>query len=63
MHAMQAGSTQNFVQKKLVYLYLGNYAESNSDLALMTVNTLIKDFEDRDAMLRGLALRSLCSLR
>lgn len=61
--SMQAGSTQHFVQKKLVYLYLGNYAESNSDLALMTVNTLIKDFEDRNAMLRGLALRSLCALR
>ena len=60
---LQAGSTHNFVQKKLVYLYLGTYADSNSDLALMTVNTLIKDFQDRNAMLRGLALRSLCSLR
>jgi len=51
------------VQKKLVYLYLGNYAESNGKLAVMTVNTLLKDFEDRNAVLRGLALRTLCSLR
>ena len=51
------------VQKKLVYLYLGNYAESNNSLTLMTVNTLLKDFEDHNPAVRGLALRTLCSLR
>jgi len=51
------------VQKKLVYLYLSNYAESNSELALLTVNTLQKDCQDRNPMIRGLALRSMCSLR
>lgn len=59
----QAGATQDVVQKKLVYLYLSNYSQSNSDLALLTVNTLQKDCQDRNPMVRGLALRSMCSLR
>lgn len=60
---IMAGATQDPVQKKLVYLYLSNYAESNSELALLTVNTLQKDGQDRNPMVRGLALRSMCSLR
>ena len=51
------------VQKKMVYLYLSTYAEQNSDLALLTVNTLQKDASDRNPVVRGLALRSMCSLR
>ncbi len=51
------------VQKKLVYLYLGNYSKSNSEVALLTVNTLQKDCRDRNPMIRGLALRSMCSMR
>ncbi len=59
----QAGATVDLVQKKLVYLYLTNYAESNSELALLTVNTLCKDCLDRNPMIRGLSLRAMCSLR
>jgi len=51
------------VQKKLVYLYLANYAESHPDLSLLAVNTLQKDIHDTNPMIRGLALRHLCSLR
>ena len=59
----QAGATTDLVQKKLVYLYLSNYAEANSEVALLTVNTLQKDCQDRNPVVRGLALRSMCSLR
>eukprot|EP00927_Polykrikos_kofoidii_P026603 TRINITY_DN2365_c0_g1_i1.p1 TRINITY_DN2365_c0_g1~~TRINITY_DN2365_c0_g1_i1.p1 ORF type:complete len:837 (+),score=192.78 TRINITY_DN2365_c0_g1_i1:152-2662(+) len=59
---VMAGATNDLVQKKMVYLYLTNYAESNSELAILTVNTLQKDCRDDDPMIRGLALRSLCSL-
>ena len=59
----QAGATTELVQKKLVYLFLCNYAESNSELSLLTVNTLVKDTQDRNPMIRGLALRSMSSLR
>mmetsp|Transcript_91156 Transcript_91156/g.162290 ORF Transcript_91156/g.162290 Transcript_91156/m.162290 type:complete len:844 (+) Transcript_91156:250-2781(+) len=59
---VMASATTDLVQKKMVYLYLVNYAESNSDLAILAVNTLQKDCRDDDPMIRGLALRSLCSL-
>mmetsp|Transcript_35627 Transcript_35627/g.81662 ORF Transcript_35627/g.81662 Transcript_35627/m.81662 type:complete len:619 (-) Transcript_35627:65-1921(-) len=59
---MAGGATHDLVQKKMVYLYLVNYAESNAELALLAVNTLLKDCRDDDPMIRGLALRSLCSL-
>jgi vesicle coat complex subunit len=35
---MQACATEDVVQKKLVYLYLCNYAESHSELTLMAIN-------------------------
>lgn len=59
---IMASATTDLVQKKMVYLYLVNYAESNSELAILAVNTLQKDCKDDDPMIRGLALRSLCSL-
>lgn len=59
---VMASATNDLVQKKMVYLYLVNYAESNADLAILAVNTLQKDCRDDDPMIRGLALRSLCSL-
>ena len=34
--------TQNIELKKLVYLYLINYAKSQPDLALLAVNTFVK---------------------
>jgi AP-4 complex subunit beta-1 len=60
---IMAVATQNLVQKKLVYLYLSNYAQTNSEVALLTVNTMHKDCQDRNPVVRGLALRSMCSLR
>jgi AP-4 complex subunit beta-1 len=47
----------------MIYLYLGNYAESHPDLAIMAINTYVKDCQHSDPKIRGLALRSLCSLR
>ncbi|XP_078345034.1 AP-4 complex subunit beta-1-like isoform X2 [Oculina patagonica] len=63
MDMIKAGATHDLVQKKLVYLYICSYAESNPELALLTVNTMRKDSQDSSAMVRGLALRSMCSLR
>jgi len=59
---VMASATTDLVQKKMVYLYLVNYADSNPELAILPVNTLQKDCQDDDPMIRGLALRSLCSL-
>lgn len=60
---MLAIETRDLVIKKMVYLFLCNYATSNPDLAQMCTNTLQKDCGNDDPMVRGLALRSLCSLR
>ena len=54
--------TRDLVIKKMVYLFLCNYATSNPELAQMCTNTLQKDCSNDDPMVRGLALRALCSL-
>ena len=61
--SLKACNTRDPILKKLVYLYLSTYARSHPDLSLLAVNTLIKDVTDVDPMIRGLALRYLCSVR
>ena len=60
---VMCSATSDIVLKKMCYLYVGNHAKYNPDLALLTINFLQKDCKDEDPMIRGLALRSLCSLR
>ncbi|ONM40060.1 Beta-adaptin-like protein A [Zea mays] len=47
----------------MCYLYVGAHARAHPDLALLTINFLQRDCQDQDPTIRGLALRSLCSLR
>ncbi|XP_030872710.1 AP-4 complex subunit beta-1 isoform X3 [Leptonychotes weddellii] len=63
MEMVKASATVDIVQKKLVYLYMCTYAPLKPDLALLAINTLCKDCSDPNPMVRGLALRSMCSLR
>ncbi len=56
-------SSEDLVLKKMLYLYITHYATQTPDLALLTINQLHKDCHDQDPLVRGLALRSLCSLR
>eukprot|EP00195_Chlamydomonas_chlamydogama_P008244 CAMPEP_0202904088 /NCGR_PEP_ID=MMETSP1392-20130828/27835_1 /ASSEMBLY_ACC=CAM_ASM_000868 /TAXON_ID=225041 /ORGANISM="Chlamydomonas chlamydogama, Strain SAG 11-48b" /LENGTH=846 /DNA_ID=CAMNT_0049591569 /DNA_START=246 /DNA_END=2786 /DNA_ORIENTATION=+ len=56
-------SADDLVLKKMLYLYITHYATQIPDLALLAINQLHKDCRDQDPMVRGLALRSLCSLR
>ncbi len=49
--------------KKMIYLYLSNYAHSEPEMAIMCINSLRRDCDNEDPLVRGLALRSLCSLR
>ncbi|EER19716.1 conserved hypothetical protein [Perkinsus marinus ATCC 50983] len=60
---VMASYTNDLVQKKMIYLYLVNYAASNPSLAVLAINTLQKDCQDTDPSIRGLALRSLCGLQ
>lgn len=59
---VMCSATSDIVLKKMCYLYVGNYAKVNPDLALLTINFLQRDCKDEDPMIRGLALRSLGSL-
>lgn len=60
---VMCSATSDIVLKKMCYLYVGNYAKGNPELALLTINFLQRDCKDMDPMIRGLALRSLCTLR
>ncbi|RNF26889.1 putative beta-adaptin [Trypanosoma conorhini] len=55
--------TTDIVCKKLIYFYLISRSENNAELALMSINTLTKECADESPLVRGLALRSLASLR
>ncbi|GJQ09563.1 hypothetical protein GpartN1_g1354.t1 [Galdieria partita] len=56
-------ATSSVELKKLVYLYLEHYADSNPDLALLSVNAFQKDLTDSNQSIRALALRVLSSIR
>ena len=60
---VKASRTDDIVMKKMIYLYLTNYAEQNQELAILAINTFLIDIKGTDCKIRGLALRSLCQLK
>ncbi|KAL4433786.1 hypothetical protein ABPG75_000227 [Micractinium tetrahymenae] len=55
--------TDDMELKKLVYLYLINYAKTQPDLAIMAVNTFVKDSQDPNPLIRALAVRTMGCIR
>lgn len=55
--------TDNVEMKKLVYLYLINYAKNQPDLAIPAVNTFVKDTQDPNPLIRALAVRTMGCIR
>ncbi|CDW71914.1 ap-1 complex subunit beta-1 isoform x3 [Stylonychia lemnae] len=52
--------TQSLELKKLVYLYIINYAKTQPDLAVLAVNSFRKDARERiNPLIRGLAIRTM----
>ena len=49
--------------KKLVYLYIVNYAKAQPDLAILAVNTFRKDSLDPNPLIRALAVRTMGYIR
>lgn len=49
--------------KKLVYLYLTNTAKAAPDLAILAVNTFVKDAADPNPLVRALAVRTMGCIR
>ncbi|KAK5241062.1 AP-3 complex subunit beta, partial [Exophiala xenobiotica] len=53
----------NLEVKKLVYIYLLHYAESDPDLALLSVNAIQKSLTDQNPQVRALALRTMSGMK
>ncbi|KAG0635800.1 adaptin N terminal region-domain-containing protein [Tuber brumale] len=49
--------------KKLVYIYLLRYAESEPDLALLSINTIQKALNDQNQLVRAMAMRVMSGIR
>lgn len=56
-------ASPNIEIKKLVYIYLLHYAESEPDLALLSINTIQKSLTDQNPQVRALALRVMSGIR
>jgi len=59
----RAAIADNLEVKKLVYLYLINYAKSNPDMTLMAVNSFVKDTSNVNPLIRALAIRTMGCIR
>ncbi len=55
--------TSDIELKKLVYLYIINYARSQPDKAILVVNSFQKDAKDRNPLIRALAIRTMGCIR
>lgn len=55
--------TDNIELKKLVYLYVMNYAKAQPELAILAINTFRKDASDGNPLVRSLAVRTMGCIR
>lgn len=53
----------NIEIKKLVYIYLLYYAESDPDLALLSVNAIQKSLTDQNPQVRAMALKTMSGMQ
>lgn len=56
-------ATHDLEQKKLVYLYLMNYAKTHPELVVLATNTFMRDSEDPNPLIRALAIRTMGCIR
>ncbi|KAK8790912.1 hypothetical protein WA158_005543 [Blastocystis sp. Blastoise] len=56
-------SSESLEIKKLVYLYLINYAKDKPELSILAVNTFVRDTEHESPLIRALALRTMSCIR
>lgn len=56
-------STRNLIQKKLISHFLASYASKCEDVSLLSIGTLHSDCTNSNPIIRGIALRTLSSLR
>jgi len=63
MDVLKCMQTSNLELKKLVYLYVMNYAKGQSERAILAVNTFCKDAKDTNPLVRALAIRTMSCIR
>ena len=56
-------ATNDVEQKKLVYLYVMNYAETHPELCILVVNTFVTDAQDPNPLIRCMAIRTMSMIR
>lgn len=56
-------ATNDIEQKKLVYLYVMNYAETHPELCILAVNTFVTDAQDPNPLIRCMAIRTMSMIR
>ncbi|KAI4145555.1 MAG: hypothetical protein LQ340_006236 [Diploschistes diacapsis] len=56
-------ASPNVEIKKLVYIYILHHAESEPDLALLSINAIQKSLSDQNPQVRALALRVMSGIR
>lgn len=56
-------ASPNVEIKKLVYIYLLHHAESEPDLALLSINTIQKSLTDQSSQVRAMALRVMSGIK
>ena len=63
-HVVKCIETTSIELKKLVYLYIINYAKSKPDLTVMAIHTFGKDaHEKQNPLMRALAIRTMGCIR
>ena len=63
-HMVRCMATQSIELKKLVYLYIINYAKSKPDLTIMAVNSFQQDSRNKlNPLMRALAVRTMSCIR
>jgi len=60
---VNCGQTSNLQMKKLVYLYIMYYAKNQPDLAILAVNSFVKDAQDPNPLIRAIAIRTMSCIR
>ena len=56
-------ASPNLDIKKLAYIYILHYAESDPDLALLSINTIQRSLSDQNPQVRAMALRVMSGIR
>ena len=63
-HMVKSMETNSIELKKLVYLYIINYAKSKPDVTIMAVNSFQKDAREKTSpLMRALAIRTMGCIR